>query len=133
VGCYVHDLNEHAIPVGAIDHSILLIQPAGSVATPIPFQRLIAKPFDHAKTSGTGDPDYVLPFFVPLQDLDRQFVKLLPGSAVLIDLPHRDRLYIPYMICQGRALGLPYQKRHNILDELQAKVAHPLLFFLQRE
>ena len=83
-------LNSHDVGLHGVDDAPLLVQARRPETLPIAGQRLIAEALDDTEALRTREHGYVFPFFVALQDFDRnaprrEFLVRLP---VLQDLPH---------------------------------------------
>jgi hypothetical protein len=51
-------------------------------------QGFIVKSLDQSQSGGPGDPNDVLPFLIPFQDLRGEMPKHPPNSPMFVDLPH---------------------------------------------
>ena len=83
------NLNLQHVGDNPVDHPPLKPKPGGTVTLPITGKGFVVKPFDSPQTFRPGKTSDVLPFFVTLQNLDRNGTrKLFVDAAVFYDLPH---------------------------------------------
>jgi hypothetical protein len=91
----------HFVALDAIDHSILDIEPGGPMPLPFALQRFVAKACDGTESFWPAGIYDILPFLIPLQNLDGNVFELLRQFSMLINFPHV--LYsmgIPYSLCK---------------------------------
>jgi hypothetical protein len=88
MGIDVDHLNHHLVRNNAVDDTVLGTQARGPVPFPVPPQSLIVKSLDQPKPLWARDPNDVLPFLVPLQDLSRNAFEPPSNPTMLIHLPH---------------------------------------------
>jgi len=80
-----------------VNHSVLYAETERTKSLPFSPQSFITKPFDQTKTRRTRNSRDVFPFFIALEDLEREDGNLLANSPVFVDLPNAGRCYV-YLI-----------------------------------
>jgi hypothetical protein len=58
------------------------------VSHPFTLQTLIVKSLDEAQAGGPGNPNNVLPFLIPFQNLRRELLEHPSDSSMFVNLPH---------------------------------------------
>ncbi len=89
MGGDLYYLNLQHVGDNPIDHPPLKPQPGRSMPFPFAGQRFVVETLDGSKPLRSGKSGNVFPFFVTLQNLDRNDARKLPVDAtVFFDLPH---------------------------------------------
>jgi len=84
----IDNQHEQSFLLDAIDNSILVSQPGGTVTFPLATERLVVESLNEPESDGTGDLDDVFPLFVPFENIVRRLPNSTLNVAMLEHLPH---------------------------------------------
>ena len=81
MGRDVDNLNQDLLTNDPVDHAVLKSKPRRAVPRPFTTKQLAVEALDQPQSGGTRDSDYILPFLVPLPDLEREALNTAADSA----------------------------------------------------
>jgi len=89
MGGNLNDLDQQHVGDNSVNHPPLELEPGGTMALPLTGRGFVVKSLDRSQSGRPRDPGNVFPFFVTLQNLNRDRArKLFVDAAMFFELPH---------------------------------------------